>query len=56
MSNMSGKIMWLLLLTAGLVAFARFMHPATFSAHMFPFLIAVSFLAGVIYLYQQPHE
>ena len=41
-----------LLLAAGLVALARFFHPATFSSHVIPILLTLFAISAVIYLWR----
>ena len=41
-------IFWSFLLAGGIVIIARTLHPAVFSIQIFPLLILVSFIAGIL--------
>jgi 1,4-dihydroxy-2-naphthoate octaprenyltransferase len=56
MRHILSLISWSCVIAAALIAFARFLHPATFSESAFPILVGIACVAAAGAMYGKRYE
>ncbi|MEX0650089.1 MAG: hypothetical protein WD200_03745 [Candidatus Andersenbacteria bacterium] len=49
-NTFTDRVFWTLLIAIGIIAAARWLHPATFSVQTFLVVTVITFIVGVLYL------